>query len=109
MTSYIFIIQYKTILEEINIWTQHIMNIIKLCNLNSHVCWLLKSWTFKIILNTYAGMPLNSSDVINDISLIALCSFGGFFVGGGSSLLPGSSGSWSDTLTLQNRDAQTSR
>lgn len=57
----------------------------------------------KFISNTYAGMPLNSSEVINGISLILLCSLGGFFVGAGSSTLTGSSGFRSEPLTLQNR------
>lgn len=82
------------------------MNIMKPCDLNKHVCWLLKSWALAFILNTYAGMPLNSSEVINGISLIFLCSLEGFFVTPGSSTLTGSSESRSDTLTLQNRDAQ---
>lgn len=62
----------------------------------------------KFISDTYAGMPLNSSEVINGISLILLCSLRGFFVGAGSSTLTGSSGSRSDLLTLQNRDIQLS-
>lgn len=59
-----------------------------------------------ININTYAGMPLNSSEVINGISLIFLCSLEGFFVTAGSSTLTGSSESRSDTFPLRKTDAQ---
>lgn len=105
--SCIFIVQYKAVLEKINIWTQHIMmNIIKPCDLSNHVCWFLKLMLMFSSLSTYAGMPLNSSEVINGISLILLCSLEGFFVALGSSTLTGSSELWSDTFPLQKRDAQ---
>lgn len=59
------------------------------------------------MLSTYAGTPLNSSVVTNCISLITLCSLGGFFAGTGSSALTGSVGSGSALLVLQSRDEHT--
>lgn len=60
----------------------------------------MKGEMLKLITNTYEGMPLNSSAVINNISLIIVCSFGGFFagLGSGGTDFPGSA--W-DSLTLQ--------